>query len=103
MHLSYFGLIALDGTVNKPEPGLDFAGYQLAMAHYSATMALRSRLKNRGRPDALENRATAIGSPEDCTAIHAPQEPAAIEPQHVTQPVNQDVKQQGRRPYTHGV
>jgi hypothetical protein len=44
MHLSSFGVIAIDGSVTKPEPGLDFSGYQAAMAHYQATLKLRKRL-----------------------------------------------------------
>ncbi len=44
MHLSSFGVIAIDGSVTKPEPGLDFSGYQTAMAHYQATLKLRRRL-----------------------------------------------------------
>jgi hypothetical protein len=44
MHLSSFGMIALDGSVTKPEPGLDFTGYQTALAHYQTTMKLRERL-----------------------------------------------------------
>lgn len=47
MHLSSFGVIAIDGSVTKPEPGLDFTGYQAAMAHYQATMKLRQRLNAR--------------------------------------------------------
>ena len=45
MHLSSFGLISLNGTVSKPEPGLDFSEYQVALANYSTTLALRSRLR----------------------------------------------------------
>ena len=51
MHLSSFGLISLKGNVIKPKPGLGFADYQAAMANYSATLALKSRLK--GQPEAL--------------------------------------------------
>jgi len=47
MHLSSFGLILLDGSVNKPEPGLDFANYQIAMMNYGASLALKSRLRAR--------------------------------------------------------
>ena len=45
MHLSSYGLISLKGTVAKPEPGLGFADYQVALAHYGATLALRARTK----------------------------------------------------------
>lgn len=44
MHLSSFGVIAIDGSVTKPEPGLDFSGYQTAMAHYQAALKLKERL-----------------------------------------------------------
>lgn len=44
MHLTSFGLISLKGSVTKPEPGLGFADYQIAMANYSASVALKSRL-----------------------------------------------------------
>jgi hypothetical protein len=44
MHLSNFGMISLDGSVSKPEPGLDFVNYQAAMANYGMTVALQSRL-----------------------------------------------------------
>lgn len=45
MHLSSYGLITLKGTVAKPEPGLGFADYQVALANYGATLALRARAK----------------------------------------------------------
>ena len=44
MHLSNFGMISLDGSVSKPEPGLSFVKYQAAMANYGTTVALQSRL-----------------------------------------------------------
>ena len=45
MHLSSYGLITLKGTVAKPEPGLGFADYQVALANYGTTLALRERAK----------------------------------------------------------
>lgn len=55
MHLTSFGLISLKGSVTKPEPGLGFADYQVAMANYSASLSLRARvqqeLQNFDQPD----------------------------------------------------
>lgn len=45
MLLSSFGLISIDGSVTKLEPGLDFANYQLAMSHYGAARALQARVE----------------------------------------------------------
>lgn len=61
MHLSSFGLISLKGSVTKPEPGLGFADYQVAMANYSASLILRARVQK-----ALESDASP-DTPEDGT------------------------------------
>ena len=50
MHLSSYGLISLKGSVSKPEPGLGFADYQVALANYSASVALKSRLGKQPAP-----------------------------------------------------
>jgi len=50
MLLSSFGLISIDGSVTKLEPGLDFASYQLAMSHYGTAKALQARVEAR-RPE----------------------------------------------------
>jgi hypothetical protein len=45
MLLSSYGLISIDGSVTKLDPGLDFASYQLAMSRYGTTLALQSRVE----------------------------------------------------------
>lgn len=54
MHLANFGLISLDGTVRKPEPGADFTGYQNTLTSYQCTQEIAKRLG--GSPPALEQR-----------------------------------------------
>ncbi len=46
MHLSHFGVISIDGSVTKPEPGLDFSGYQTALAQYRAALKLKARVQD---------------------------------------------------------
>ena len=75
MHLSYFGLITLDGSVNKPEPGLDFASYQVAMAHYSATIALRARLRSKSLAPLSEETVASNQQPAATTDPAFPQHP----------------------------
>jgi hypothetical protein len=67
MHLSSFGLILLDGSVNKPEPGLGFAEYQIAMANYGASLALKSRLSK-----------PASTAPAACPTAPVPVEPPPL-------------------------
>jgi hypothetical protein len=45
MYLSHFGLISLDGSVTKLEPGLDFSNYQIAMSQYQSALRLRDKLR----------------------------------------------------------
>ena len=81
MHLSSFGLISLNGSVVKLEPGLDFASYQAAMAHYNATLALKAKMIERNRSRALarslEQSITEPAQPEAvlqqiAEPVHAP-------------------------------
>ena len=43
MRLANFGMIALDGTVTRPEPGADFAAYKDGLAQYRMMLAIQKR------------------------------------------------------------
>jgi hypothetical protein len=49
MYLSHFGLISLDGSVTKLEPGLNFTNYQIAMAKHQSALRLRDKLRENGK------------------------------------------------------
>lgn len=40
-------MISLDGSVTKPELGLDFSNYQSAMAQYQTTPRLREKVREK--------------------------------------------------------
>lgn len=78
MHLSSFGLISLDGSVTKLEPGLDFASYQTAMANYTATIALKSKVLpgDKGTADSTPEPTTAPSTDAPASIVPRPLQPA---------------------------
>ena len=43
MRLATYGVITLNGSVSRPEPGADFADYQNSLASYRMTMSLKKQ------------------------------------------------------------
>ena len=58
MYLSHFGVISLDGSVTKPEPGHTFTNYQIALSHYLAALRLRKKLRENSDKAAARRKAT---------------------------------------------
>ncbi len=58
MYLSHFGVISLDGSVTKPEPGLNFSNYQIALSQYQAALRLREKLRENSDKAAARRKAT---------------------------------------------
>jgi len=55
MHLAHYGLISIDGTAQRPEPGADFAAYQKILTNARAMMAMKKRIEE-GRKRAQQYR-----------------------------------------------
>jgi hypothetical protein len=55
MHLAHYGLIGLDGTAQRPEPGADFAAYQKILTNARAMLAMKKRIEA-GRKRAKKHR-----------------------------------------------
>lgn len=54
MRLANFGMIGLNGSVVRPEPGADFADYQHSLTNYRTMMSLKNR--SAGATDDAEQR-----------------------------------------------
>ena len=62
MRLATYGMIALNGSVARPEPSADFAGYQNSLASYRLTMSLKNRADaaNADPEERLKRLATSV-------------------------------------------
>ena len=62
MRLATYGVITLDGSVSRPEPGADFAHYQNSLASYRMTMSLQKRAAaaNAEADERLKQLATSV-------------------------------------------
>lgn len=56
MHLAHYGLISIDGTARRPEPGADFVAYQKILTNARAMMAIKKRLEAGRKPASKQRR-----------------------------------------------
>lgn len=61
MRLANYGMITLDGTVMRPEPGADFAAYKDGLAQYRTMLALKHRFLKTSQPGAAHGPVQAHG------------------------------------------